>query len=136
MNWVQLPALEKAPSNFLYIGRNMNMGGWKLPKSKWHNPRTVKDFPTREGLLAWYKNYVLTNPTLLNSLNELTGKVLLCWCMGEPCHGDVLRELYLAQWNESNYWEKRNNNQKNQWIVPRFGTTRKEETYIQVFQCN
>lgn len=86
-------SLENAP-NLLYIGRNLNMGGWRLPKSKWANPFTVKEYG-REGALQKYQEYILNNPQLLNSLPELTGKVLACWCQPpDPCHGDILVELY------------------------------------------
>lgn len=30
----------------------------------------------------------------MNSLHELNGKVLGCWCAPGPCHGDVLVELF------------------------------------------
>jgi hypothetical protein len=36
---------------------------------------------------------VLNTPELMESLDELDGKVLGCFCKPEPCHGDVLLEL-------------------------------------------
>lgn len=87
------PSLENAPSNMIYIGRNLNMGGWKLPKSKWHNPFTVKEFGKDEALRR-YREYILNTTELLNSLHELGGKILACWCHPESCHGNILIDLY------------------------------------------
>ena len=84
--------------NDLYIGRNINMGGWKLPKSKWHNPFTLKAYNNDVAqVLQLYRNHVEKSPNLIKSLPELTGKNIGCWCKikgGEPCHGDILVELY------------------------------------------
>lgn len=76
----------------IYIGRG----------SKWGCPFTViKDRPTlakeivgsKEEALSKYKEYVLASPELMNSLNELDGKVLGCFCKPEKCHGDILLQL-------------------------------------------
>lgn len=82
----------KHDSYDVYIGRG----------SKWGCPYTIiKDRPTlakeivgsKEEALAKYKEYVLNSPELMDSLDELDGKVLGCFCKPEPCHGDVLLEL-------------------------------------------
>lgn len=76
----------------VYIGRG----------SKWGCPFTIiKNRPTlaieivdsKEEALSKYKEYVLSRPDLMDSLNELEGKVLGCFCKPEMCHGDVLLEL-------------------------------------------
>lgn len=76
----------------VYIGRG----------SKWGCPFTViKDRPTlakeivatKEEALAKYREYVLNSPELMDSLDELDGKTLGCFCKPELCHGDVLCEL-------------------------------------------
>jgi len=83
--------LNKEPYD-VYIGRG----------SKWGCPYTIiKDRPTlakeivdtKEEALAKYREYVLANPELMESLDELEGKVLGCFCKPEKCHGDVLLEL-------------------------------------------
>ncbi|MEI6880393.1 MAG: DUF4326 domain-containing protein [Bacteroidota bacterium] len=83
--------LNKEPYD-IYIGRG----------SKWGCPYTViKDRPTlakeivnsKEEALSKYKEYVLNSPELMESLDELDGKVLGCFCKPELCHGDVLLEL-------------------------------------------
>lgn len=76
----------------IYIGRG----------SKWGCPYTIiKDRPTlaseivdsKEEALSKYKEYVLNNPELIESLDELEGMTLGCFCKPEKCHGDILLEL-------------------------------------------
>lgn len=69
----------------VYIGR----------PSKWGNPFKigVQRDGTREEVLQKYREYILSNSTLLSELHELRGKVLGCWCKPSPCHGDILVEL-------------------------------------------
>lgn len=71
----------------VYIGR----------PSKWGNPFTIGKDGTREDVIRKYKKYIITNPDLLNSLYELKGKILGCWCSPKVCHGDVLIELIHAK---------------------------------------
>lgn len=78
--------------NEIYIGRHMFMGGWQLPKSKWANPFKITEDTSREDVLRQYKAYVISTG-LVNSIEELKGKTLVCWCSPEKCHGDVLLEL-------------------------------------------
>jgi hypothetical protein len=70
--------------------------------SKWGNPFThIKDkktraqfvVETREMAIQKYREWIMTQPDLLNSLHELKGKTLGCWCKPLSCHGDVLVEL-------------------------------------------
>ena len=60
--------------------------------SKWRNPFSVKTYGRKESLRL-YKEYILETPDLYDSLSELEGKVLGCWCKPLSCHGDVLLEL-------------------------------------------
>ena len=87
--------------NNLYIGRNAaKYTNRDVPDSKWANPFRVCDWigPSKEwileDILKTYENYVRTNPFLINSLHELKGKQLGCWCKPNKCHGDVLLKLY------------------------------------------
>ena len=91
MKTTTLVNLNKEPYD-VYIGRG----------SKWGCPYTIiKDRPTlakeivdtKEEALSKYKEYVLASPELMNSLDELYGKVLGCFCKPDKCHGDVLLEL-------------------------------------------
>ncbi len=77
----------------VYIGRECRMGGWDFPQSKWHNPFPVKSGRTPAQAVALFEAYLLKQPELLASLEELRGQVLGCWCKmkpTDPCHGDVL----------------------------------------------
>lgn len=67
----------------VYIGR----------PSKWGNPFTIGIHGTREQVIQMYREWIYTQPHLMNSLHELKGKVLGCWCSPKECHGDVLIEL-------------------------------------------
>lgn len=84
----------------VYIGR----------PSKWGNPFThiddketlaeyvVKD---REEALNKYKEYLINNKELMESIMELDGKVLGCWCIKDSdnppnpyvCHGQIISEV-------------------------------------------
>lgn len=78
----------------IYIGRECFMGGWKLKRSIWYNPYSIKVYGSRENVLKMYKQYILNKPELLNQLCKLSGMQLGCWCAPNPCHGDILCELY------------------------------------------
>lgn len=89
----------------IYIGRG----------SKWGCPYTIiKDRPTlakeivdsKEEALSKYKEYVLGNQELMDSLDELEGKTLGCFCKPKKCHGDILLEL-LTMKKLQNYFKKR-----------------------------
>ena len=67
----------------VYIGR----------PSKWGNPFTIGIHGTREQVIQMYRDWIYTQPHLMNSLHGLKGKVLGCWCSPKECHGDVLIEL-------------------------------------------
>ncbi len=75
----------------VYIGRACNMGSWKLKKSKWANPYSVKMYGIKA--IPMYKEYLLNNKELMNDIMELDGKILGCWCEPNDCHGDVLIEI-------------------------------------------
>jgi hypothetical protein len=47
----------------------------------------------KEEILDKYEKYVRNTPELMESLIELKGKVLGCWCHPEMCHGDILVKL-------------------------------------------
>lgn len=74
----------------IYIGRACNMGGWNLPKSKWANPYSLKQYGDKA--ISLYEEYIKSSP-LINDLEELRGKRLGCWCKPSPCHGDILIKL-------------------------------------------
>lgn len=74
-----------------YIGRaNKHYG---LPESKWHNPikTNCRDFDAET-----YIRYLKEHPVgirLSKDIHELKGKLLICWCFPERCHGEILCEM-------------------------------------------
>lgn len=83
--------LSKEPYD-VFIGRG----------SKWGNPFThIKDkttladviVDTREEAIECYRKYLEGNQVLLDSLDELEGKTLGCYCKPKSCHGDILLEF-------------------------------------------
>lgn len=64
----------------VYIGRG----------SKWGNPFVLGKHGNREEVIRKYENYLLGNKDLMNSLEDLKGKTLGCWCKPKACHGDIL----------------------------------------------
>lgn len=73
----------KKESYDVYIGR----------PSKWGNPFSIGADGTREEVIQKYIDWLNEQPDLLNSIHELKGKTLGCWCKPKACHGDVLSEL-------------------------------------------
>lgn len=67
----------------IYIGRD----------SDWGNPFIIGQHGTRREVIEKYKEYILSNKTLMARIHTLKGKTLGCWCKPKPCHGDVLAEL-------------------------------------------
>lgn len=74
----------------IYIGRP-NKG---LPGSKWHNPFRIGPDGDRREVLIKYARWIVPQKHLMDSLHELRGKVLGCWCAPNACHGYIL--AYLA----------------------------------------
>ena len=72
-----------APDDAVYIGR----------PSKWGNPFAIGRDGTRQEVVQKYKDYILSNESLLSQIHELRGKDLVCFCAPQQCHGDVLIEL-------------------------------------------
>lgn len=73
----------------VYIGRECY--GYKA--SKWANPFIIKKDGSRSECIKKYETYLLNNDILMNSLHELVGKTLGCWCKpNKQCHGDVLKK--------------------------------------------
>jgi Domain of unknown function (DUF4326) len=83
-------SLTKEPFE-VYIGRYNRGRG--LPASKWGNPFHEGKDGSREEVIEKYKLWFMTQPELVNSVGELRGKVLGCWCKPKACHGDFLAEM-------------------------------------------
>jgi hypothetical protein len=67
-------------------------------QSIWGNPFEMGDEKDpkdgdRATVIENYRWYLERRPSLRRKLDLLRGKVLVCWCHPEPCHGDVLCDL-------------------------------------------
>ena len=69
--------------NYVYIGR----------PSKWGNPFVIGRDGDRTEVIAKYREWVVRQPVLMDSLKELRGMRLGCYCYPLDCHGDVLAQL-------------------------------------------
>jgi hypothetical protein len=67
----------------VYVGRG----------SKWGNPFCIGVDGTRDEVIEKYHQWILTQPNLLNSLQELKGKTLACHCYPMRCHAQILIDL-------------------------------------------
>ena len=78
----------------VYIGRSSDpiLGKWGNPFS--HKDGTLAEFKVkdRKEAIEKYEQYLLGNKELMNSIHELRGKVLGCWCRPLSCHGDILKK--------------------------------------------
>lgn len=80
----------------VYIGREVPEHG--IAGSKWGNPFVLADDSEaeRDRVLSLYRAWIVEQPELMGSLEELRGQRLGCWCAPKSCHGDVLVELLEA----------------------------------------
>jgi hypothetical protein len=66
--------------------------------SKFGNPFVLNDDGTRDHVCDCYENSYLPNkPSILQAVNDLKGKVLICHCYPLRCHGDSLAALANGQ---------------------------------------
>lgn len=65
-------------------------------QSIWGNPFKIPDHGNRQTVIQRYRDYLRQETGLQGKLPDLRGKVLICWCHPEPCHGDVLCEAVNA----------------------------------------
>jgi len=74
----------------VYIGRAVVEYG--IERSKWGNPFAMDNDSDAERARAInaYREWLVAQPELMQSLEELRGKRLGCWCAPKACHGDVL----------------------------------------------
>lgn len=67
----------------VYIGRG----------SKWGNPFKIGRDGDRKTVIKKYELWVVNQSDLMDSLHELEGKTLGCFCHPKSCHGDILKKL-------------------------------------------
>lgn len=62
-------------------------------QSDWGNPFQMDEDGDRDTVIDNYRWYLDRKPSLLRRISDLDGKVLVCWCHPERCHGDILCEM-------------------------------------------
>jgi len=96
--------INKEPFD-IYIGRHPdhNKGKWGNPFSHKEGSLALFKTSTRKEAIDRYEQYLLSNQELMDSLHELQGKTLGCWCKtklsndmsskkDKSCHGDILKK--------------------------------------------
>lgn len=79
----------------VYIGRPNNYLGY-LPDNDGYfgNPFRLKPGESRGATLKRFMKYfyerLATDPVFKQRVHALRGKILMCWCKPEPCHGDII----------------------------------------------
>lgn len=80
----------------IYIGRPSMYGN---PFTHIKGKKTKAEFIVKNAdeALEKYEQWIVSQPVLMNSLHELRGKTLGCWCKDKhgngKCHGDVIIKL-------------------------------------------
>lgn len=82
-----IPEWLQDSQKHLYIGRNCS--GLRV-FSMWGNPFKITRTITREQSIKNFTSYFKNNPVMQQALWQLCYKQLGCWCVPEPCHGQVL----------------------------------------------
>jgi hypothetical protein len=75
----------------VYIGRGPD------PKTgipgKWGCPFVIGKDGTRSEVIQKYREWIVTQPDLMESIKEMQGLRLGCWCGNKLCHGFILADL-------------------------------------------
>lgn len=76
----------------VYIGR-----GFRGQKSSiFANPFRIGRDGDRDVVIEKYKSYLLGrlswDAAMIAEMEKLRGKMLVCWCVPRPCHGEVIKE--------------------------------------------
>lgn len=91
MSVINIKRTTYLPNEYIYIGRKNKT--YNLYQSKWANPFIISDQLDRNKVLELYEDYIRNTSDLWESLDELDGKTLACWCHPKPCHGHILIKL-------------------------------------------
>lgn len=99
---VNVRSVGTAAPDIVYIGR----AGRLAPDARWGNPFViaVRSPPVEDArraviddFRAWVTHSISPEACYIRDhIGDLTGKRLACFCAPEPCHGDVLVELWRA----------------------------------------
>ena len=81
-----------------YIGRDMSFYIKGAKGSKFANLYPVKKYG-RDKCLEMFENNLRNSLDLCNSIKELEGCILGCFCKPEPCHGDIIIKIFNEKFN-------------------------------------
>jgi len=76
---------------WVYIGRPFPRQ--RIKGSPFANPFTIGQDGSRADVLAKYSQWIASQPELIQQARELRGKVLVCWCAPNDCHGHILARI-------------------------------------------
>lgn len=83
---------KDAPADAVYIGRG-SLWGNRYTHLKSSYPGTVQ-VDSREEAVRLFEEEIRSNPqNILDIINDLKGKNLVCFCAPLACHGDVLLKI-------------------------------------------
>ena len=75
----------------VYVGRPTIYGN---PFSHLESTAAKFKVASREEAIEKYEEWLRARPSLMRLVRqELKGKVLGCWCVPKPCHGEVLARV-------------------------------------------
>lgn len=91
---VNIRSVETWTPQHVYIGRATTWRHKRLPHSPFANPFRIGRDGDRAEVVDKFNDYFGNQPYLLERARlELTGKILVCWCAPEACHGDILAAM-------------------------------------------
>lgn len=85
--------LEHAPHGYVYVGRPMFQGGWRLDGSVWANPFRAQQVGGAARAVAVFAAWLDDAPQAAlraQIVPQLRGRTLCCWCKPGPCHARLL----------------------------------------------
>ncbi|MCK9532509.1 MAG: DUF4326 domain-containing protein [Gammaproteobacteria bacterium] len=88
--------LDQIPEDAIYIGRG----------SKWGNPFKIGVDGSRSQVIFLYEEWLKTQDELIDSIDELKDKSLVCFCKPKPCHGDILIKVQRMDFNDRKLWKE------------------------------
>lgn len=86
--------IDSYSNDAVYIGRG----------SKWGNPFKIGPDGTRVDVINKYENWLKTQSELIDSIDELIDRNLLCFCKPKACHGDVLVKVLTMSKYDRQLW--------------------------------
>jgi len=86
-------ANQKVDENLIQWATFKDLAARVDRKSKWGNPFEMGPDGSRDEVCEHFEVFWNMKPSLRKDIGELRGKVLLCWCHPERCHGHFLSGL-------------------------------------------